>query len=190
MMYMDSRRIARAFLSVFLFCATAAATPVLAQDMAGGPPDMGREHSMVSRQAMTPQACHGPQSGWKKKHHGMRGRIRYALKQLDLTDAQKASIHQIRLSTKKDMIQKRADLKIARLELREKLRTDKVEIAAVESQVKKVEGLRSSLMLDRIKAFEQIKSTLTPEQRKKFADIMQDPGMQDFHGEGRMHPRG
>ncbi len=190
MKHTDSRRIIRVFLSAFLFFANAVATPVLAADMAGGPPDMGREHSMVPRQGMMPQACHGPRDGWHGKRHEMRGRMRHALAQLDLTDTQKAAIHQIRLSTKKGMIQKRADLKIARLELREKLRSDKVEMGSVESQVKKVEGLRTSMMLDRIKAFEQIKSTLTPEQRKKFADIMQDFRMRGFHGESRLYQRG
>jgi Spy/CpxP family protein refolding chaperone len=125
------------------------------------------------------QHCNGPAShhwsdhGRAGKHHEWGRRLERALKQLDLTDAQKASIHAIRTVTQEDMIQKRADLNTARVELREQLREDTVNMSAVESQVMKMEGLRSAMMLSAIKAREKIKAALTPDQRKKLTGLMQ-----------------
>ena len=70
------------------------------------------------------------------------------------------------------MIQKRADIKIAKIELRERLHKDSVDMSAVESQVKKIEGLKTAMMLDAIKVHEEIKAKLTPDQRKKLTELM------------------
>ncbi len=101
---------------------------------------------------------------------------------LDLNDSQKTAIREIWESTAKDMIKKKADIKIAKLELREMLRKEPVNMRAVESQVKKIQGLKASMMLDRIKSREEIKSKLTPEQREKFKELVRDSMMHGgFH---------
>jgi Spy/CpxP family protein refolding chaperone len=104
-----------------------------------------------------------------------RQRMSRALKQLNLTDAQKTSIHDIRITLKKRMIEEGADLKIAKIELREQLRKDSVEMSAVEAQLKKVESIRTAMKLDAIKARMEIKNKLTPDQRKKLAELMRNP---------------
>lgn len=71
-----------------------------------------------------------------------------------------------------NMIRKKADLKVARLELRELLHKEPVDMGAVESHAKKIESLRTSTLLDGIKSREEIKSKLTPEQRKKLKELM------------------
>jgi Spy/CpxP family protein refolding chaperone len=73
------------------------------------------------------------------------------------------------------MIRKKADLKIARLELRELLHKEPVDMNAVEAQAKKTEGLRTAMLLDAIKAREEVKSKLTPEQRKKLRELFFSP---------------
>jgi len=98
-----------------------------------------------------------------------------ALKQLNLTDAQKTAIHDIRVTLKKRMIEEGADLRIAKIELREQLRKDSVEMSAVEAQLKKVENIRTAMKLDAIKARMEIKNKLTPDQRKKLAELMKNP---------------
>jgi protein CpxP len=105
-----------------------------------------------------------------------------ALKQLDLTDAQKTAIHDISVALKKDEIKKRADLKIASVEFREYLSKDSVDMGAVESQIKKIEGFKTAMMLKAIKAREEIKSKLTPDQRKKFIELMRDAHQGRQHG--------
>ena len=119
-----------------------------------------------------------PSPSWRggnERAHIRHHRMAYALKQLNLTDAQRAAIHQIRISTKKNMIQKRADLRIARIELGEQLRKDSVDMSAVEAQVRKIESARTAMKLDAIKARIEVKNTLTPEQRKKLAEVMRTP---------------
>ena len=98
---------------------------------------------------------------------------------LDLNDSQKAAIREIWDSAAKEMIRKKADIKIARLELHEMLGKEPVNMRAVESQVKKIEGLRASMMLDRIKSREDIKSKLTPEQREKLKELVRDSMMHE-----------
>ncbi|HUL00130.1 MAG TPA: hypothetical protein VLX29_04665, partial [Nitrospirota bacterium] len=70
-------------------------------------------------------------------------------------------------------IQKRADIKIARIDLREQLHKDSVDMGAVEAQVKKIEGLKTAMIINAIKAREEIKSKLTPDQLKKLTELMQ-----------------
>ena len=133
------------------------------------------------------QQCDGPASHhWSERggqgtgHHGRR--IWHALKQLDLTVAQKAAIHDINTALRKDEIKKRADLKIASMEFREYLRKDSVDMSAVEAQVKKIEGFKTAMMLNAIKAREEIKSKLTPDQRKKFTELMRDAHLGHLRG--------
>jgi Spy/CpxP family protein refolding chaperone len=133
------------------------------------------------------QHCDGPASHrWPERgkestgHHGHR--LWHALRQLDLTDAQKAAIHDISIALRKDEIKKRSDLKIASMEFHEYLQGDSVDMSAVESQVKKIEGFKTAMKLNAIKAREDIKSKLTPDQRKKFFELMRDAHQGHMHG--------
>jgi Spy/CpxP family protein refolding chaperone len=135
----------------------------------------------------TVQQCDGPTSHhWSESgrpgagHHGRH--LWHALKQLDLSAAQKAAIHDISIALRKDEIKKRAELKIAAMEFREYLRKDSVDMSVVESQVKKIEGFKSAMKLNAIKAREDIKSKLTPDQRKKFVELMRDAHQGHLHG--------
>jgi Spy/CpxP family protein refolding chaperone len=62
-------------------------------------------------------------------------------------------------------------VRVAELELQQLLEADPVEMGKVEAKVKEVEGLRTALRLNWIKAHEQAKSLLTPEQRQKLEHI-------------------
>jgi Spy/CpxP family protein refolding chaperone len=160
------------FLAAGLFC-LGLTTGVQASAADKGSPDDGRTFDCPGQPCSGPAAHHWSDHG-KAGRHLDRGRhLERALKQLDLTAAQKASIREIRTTMQKVMIQKRADLKTARLELREQLRKDTVNMGAVESQVMKLKGLRSAMMLEAIKSREMIKAALTPDQRKKLADLTQ-----------------
>jgi Spy/CpxP family protein refolding chaperone len=91
-----------------------------------------------------------------------------ALSDLGLDEKQKQAIKNIRTAARKETIRKAADIKIAGIELRETLDNDPVDIGAVEAKLKQMESLRTDLHMSRIKAMEEIKATLTPEQRQKF----------------------
>ncbi len=107
------------------------------------------------------------------------------MKGLNLDEQQKASISQIRSSTMKDTIRKMADLRIMQLELKELLAKEPVDMKAVEAKVKQEETLRAEMHLSHIKAMQEVRAKLTPEQKKKFVGMLADGPM--MGGMGMMH---
>jgi Spy/CpxP family protein refolding chaperone len=92
---------------------------------------------------------------------------------LGLDDKQKDAIIEIKHRVMKDTIRKKADKQIANIELRDLLRKDTVDMKAVEAALKKIETLKTEIRLSHIKAKEEIKSKLTPDQRKKLKEMME-----------------
>jgi Spy/CpxP family protein refolding chaperone len=112
---------------------------------------------------------------------------------LELSDEQAKQLTQIFSQATKAGIKQRADIHIAELELRELLEADRVDMGQVEGKLKAIEGLRTTLRLSLIKAHEQAKAVLTPEQRQKLEGLhdrlagMMSPGMMgmmEMMGEG------
>jgi Spy/CpxP family protein refolding chaperone len=115
--------------------------------------------------------------------HPMKG----LLKGLDLDEQQKTSIGEIRSRMMKDTIKREADVRIAHLELKDLLAKDPVDMKAVEAKVRQAEGLKTEMKLSHLKALEEIKAKLTPEQRKKFREMKADGPM--MGGMGMMQGR-
>ncbi len=116
-----------------------------------------------------PMQCHdghGKGSMMEREHHFSR-----MLASLGLDDKQTESIRAIRSKVKKDMVKKRAELEIARIDLRDLLAKDQVDMSAVETMVKKMSGLQTEIRIARIKSMQEIKAVLTPEQRKKLKEM-------------------
>jgi Spy/CpxP family protein refolding chaperone len=109
---------------------------------------------------------------------GMMGehRILGKLMSLGLDEKQKEAVKEIERKTMKEAIKKRADLDIARIDLRDLLDKDSIHMKDVESKLKQIASLETDIHLARIKANEEIKSKLTSDQRKKLKEIM-EPGM-------------
>ncbi len=123
---------------------------------------------------------------------GMDGSMRGAghhmwmhLRGLNLDEQQKAAIGEIRSRVMKDAIRKMADMRIIRLELWDLLGKDPVDMRAVEAKVKQSEALRTEMHLAHIRAMEEVKAKLTPDQRKKFRTMIEDGPM--AAGMGVMH---
>jgi Spy/CpxP family protein refolding chaperone len=91
---------------------------------------------------------------------------------LGLDDKQKEALQALRSKTVKDMVRKRADKQIADIELKDLLDKDVVDMKAVEVLVKKKESLKTAMFLAHIKAREEMKSILTPDQRKRLKEMM------------------
>lgn len=120
--------------------------------------------------------------------------VRMLKEELGLSDDQTKQLKPIVLQAIKAAIQQRADLQIAEIELGELLAADPVEMAQVEAKLKAIEGLRTTLRLTLIKAHEQAKALLTPEQRQKLERLHDRMpgmmgsgmmGMMEMMGEGR-----
>ena len=91
---------------------------------------------------------------------------------LGLDDKQQEAAKAIHYKVKKESIRKHADQEIAEIELKELLSHDPVDIKAAEAKLRQIESLRTDLHLAHIKAREEIKTILTPDQKKKFRSMM------------------
>jgi Spy/CpxP family protein refolding chaperone len=97
---------------------------------------------------------------------------------LGLDEKQIEAIKEIKSKAIKDAIRKRADERIAGIELKDLLDKDPVDMKAVEAKLKQIEIIETEMHLSLIMATEEVKSKLTPEQRKKFQEILEmEPDM-------------
>lgn len=87
---------------------------------------------------------------------------------LGLDEKQKEAIRVINNRVTKDTIRKRADMQIARVELRDILHKDQVDMNAAEAKLKQIASLMTDIRLSHIRAMEEMKAQLTPEQKEKF----------------------
>jgi len=152
----------------------------------------------ASAQACGPSA--GPGSGFGEEgmpmvsprhHEGMEmmGREHLfgkALMSLGLDEKQREAIREIKSRVMKDTVRKRADLEVARIDLRDLLRKDQVDMSAAEATLTKMASLQTDIRLSHIKSMQEIKTKLTPEQRKKFREMLEmGPGTEGMRHDGR-----
>jgi len=98
---------------------------------------------------------------------------------LNLDEQQRTLIGEIKSRMMKETIQRNADMRIVHIDLRDLLSKDPVDMKAVEAKVKQLEMMRTEMHLSHIKAMEDIKTKLTPEQRKKFREMFEDGPMME-----------
>jgi len=146
-------------LTGFLLLVVASQVSYADQCGCSGPTGRG---GMEYGRSMPPRMMHHKEGSGHFLWHKLMG--------LGLSDKQIDSLKAIRTRVEKDTIKKRADLQLARVDLRELLHKDQVDMKAVEASLKKVESVRTDLKLAHIKAREEIKAILTPEQRKKLKE--------------------
>ena len=73
-------------------------------------------------------------------------------------------------------------MRIVQIELKDLLSQDPVDMKAVEAKVKQLEMMRSEMHLSHIRAMEDIRTKLTPEQRKKLSEMREAGPMMDGMG--------
>ena len=100
---------------------------------------------------------------------------------LGLDDNQSKEVKNVILKLQKALIQKRAEIQVAEIELSEILDNDTVDIKAAETKVKQIASLKTEAAMMHIQGMEDIKTKLTPEQKKKLSEMMQMK-----HGKGMM----
>jgi Spy/CpxP family protein refolding chaperone len=104
--------------------------------------------------------------------------VRMLKAELGLSDEQVKQLTSIFSQATKARIKQHADLRIGEFELGELLEAEPVDMGQVEGKLKAIEGLRTTLRLSLIKAHEQAKGVLTPEQRQKLERLHDRlPGM-------------
>ena len=90
---------------------------------------------------------------------------------LNLDKKQEETLREIENSVAKELIRKKADGRIAEIELRELLEKNIVDLNAVETKLKQIATIKTESQLILIKSIEKIKAKLTPEQREMLKKI-------------------
>lgn len=129
---------------------------------------MKGEHMMGGMRGMGHKEMMMPEDIMEARRHVMR-----MVMELGLNEKQKEATVQIIDGTAKDLIKKSSDLLIAKMELEGILHKDPVDINAAASKLKQIEAMKTDMFLAHLKAFEEIKSMLTPEQKSELKKMME-----------------
>jgi Spy/CpxP family protein refolding chaperone len=92
-------------------------------------------------------------------------------RELDLTPEQQDKMKASRDREERKAIQARADIQLARLDLRKLMEADKPDSKAIEAQIDKIAGLRAGLEKSHVATMLDFRASLTPEQQKKLRDL-------------------
>jgi Spy/CpxP family protein refolding chaperone len=110
--------------------------------------------------------------GTPKADRGMRQRNLQvwteAAGKLNLTDAQRKEMRKLRLDMQRKNIPIESQIRLARLEIREEMTSEKPERAKIEKQMKQVADLELQLKLNRLDHQFAVRALLTPEQLKNW----------------------
>ncbi len=119
--------------------------------------------------------------GFSREGHGQR---EFALsrilsnpeiqKKVGVTQEQVAKIRQEETAFRKTEIQQRADLEVKQIDLRDLLATDKPDRAAIDRQLQAISASRLAMDKSRIDFRLNRKDALTPEQREKLRQAIED----------------
>ncbi len=162
------------------------------------------DHSgMMGKSSKKESQGHGKGDYGKKGYGGHPFDIERFKEKLKLSDEQYEKMKGVRSNYRKDMIKRKADLKIAEIELWELIDSEDLNIGKIEKKLKQVEGFKTEMMLSRIKTLGETKKVLSKEQYEKFRKMgfrsmshrMGRHGMMDEMGSGHgggmgMHPGG
>lgn len=92
---------------------------------------------------------------------------------LRLSGEQVKKLEQLRDNFQRLSIRTEADTRILDLDIAALLDNPSVDVSKVEQKIREVEKLRADLRIARVRAVEQAKAVLTPEQRKKFFEAVE-----------------
>ncbi len=120
-----------------------------------------------------PSDAHRGKRGWKKARKA-------PMEALELSAEQRTKLEGLNLERSKKMAQLRADLKVARLDLRAAMRQDNPDPAEVKARVASVNNARSLILESKVNHRLKVNSVLTPEQRTRLREIRRDRPKEGF----------
>jgi Spy/CpxP family protein refolding chaperone len=146
-------------------------TPLAYGDMADAPDGPGGPGPMAfddgGRGDGPGQGPHGRMGGPGGRGMMMRRGLGMRLEALDLTDAQRTKLRDIHEAVARKNIQRRADMELARMDLRKLMRAETPSASAVNAQIDKISRLQAEGMKAKFDALMQARAVLTPDQLKK-----------------------
>jgi len=155
-----------------------------ADDEAGDPPAAGGHGPAFGGSRWRGQG--GP--GWHGMGPGQRrgpGGGAGLASRLELTPSQRDRMEEIRDRERRHAIQARADLQIARLDLRRLMRAEHPDAHAIDAQIDKLAHLRAEMAKSRVASLLEARAVLTPEQQQKLREWRMNPPRERGEREGR-----
>jgi protein CpxP len=116
---------------------------------------------------------HGARWQGRGMHRGDRGAGRL-FGQLDLTDAQKAQIKQIRESHNQNVRSLRNEIRTKRQEIRQATESGSFNEALVSQKLAEIAPLEAKLMGERFRVHQETLAVLTPEQKTKLEQLREE----------------
>ncbi len=126
------------------------------------------EHMMGSMQGMGHMEMMMPEDIMEARRYVMR----MMMMDLGLNEKQRGAAGRIIDGTAKDLIKKKSDLLIAKIELEDILHKDPVDMNAAAAKLKQIEAMKTDMFLTHLKAFEEMKAMMTPGQKSKLKEMM------------------
>jgi Spy/CpxP family protein refolding chaperone len=106
------------------------------------------------------------------------------LQQLDLNEGQQNTVQTLLRTHAKERIRLRAEIDSMRVDLRQQLRADAVDLNSVKSALQAIAAKEVDLHMVHFTLLHDIRQVLTPEQQKKFRSLLEESHTHE-HGEHR-----
>ncbi len=148
-----------------------AGDPMQDSRMEYGPQMMQRDHpGGMGHRGMEMEMGMGmmPEELMEARNHVMQLMLK-----LGLDQKQKEAVHETIDRTVKELIKKRADMLVARIDLEDIIQREPIDMNAAESKLKELEAIKTDMFLTHLKSLEEIKAMLTPEQKEKLKGMME-----------------
>ncbi|MDC4225630.1 MAG: periplasmic heavy metal sensor [Candidatus Manganitrophus sp.] len=92
---------------------------------------------------------------------------------LNLTDDQAKKLHDLFIDYRKGVIQKRANLQVAEIELEELIADPKLDLSKIEKKAKEKEALETDMLMFRVRSMAKAKEFLSDVQYDKFRSMIE-----------------
>jgi Spy/CpxP family protein refolding chaperone len=100
--------------------------------------------------------------------------------ELSLSPQQVRDLEDLRDGYERDAIRHDAEIRIAEVDLQRLLKAATVDLEQVNGKLQEMEHLKTETRLARIRAIEQGKALLSPEQREKLSALLREPQYSHF----------
>lgn len=138
-----------------------------------------------------------PTCGCGMGGHGMRGKgmkammmmplkMMWIAEELGLSEDQKNKLRDIMNNKRKQKVQLKCQAKLARIDLMDMLFREQVNMQDVEQKIRELSKLKADMHIMKIQSWQDMKNTLTPEQREKMKAMMMSWWKDKMGGEGPM----
>jgi periplasmic protein CpxP/Spy len=134
---------------------------------------------LLAAMPLAAQPGQGPGMGMRPGREPGMGRM---FDRLELTDAQKKQVDELRAAHEKKMVQIRSKIEEARIDLRSAMRADAPERSAVEKAIRNVADMQLQSKLERTKFWFDVRALLTPEQAAKVKGMPAPPARRKMRG--------